>query len=181
MRLYRVFPWDASAAADTFGGALFVPEGGSGRFDNPHAYRAFYASLSPEGAVGEAFAGFARWRPALFHRGEARYALATYEVPDALEVADLDRVPELSALGIDRVREIVTRERAVTQALAGRIFAEKRYAGLRWWSVYVPDWTNVALWNRKPLALAAEPEPLSIGHRAVADAAAALPRFILKR
>lgn len=182
MRLYRVFPWDTNAAADQPGGALFSPSSDQGRFDNEKSYRGLYLSHSAEGAVGERFGGYARWRPALFNdpRGR-RFSLATFELPNNTAIADLDRVDMLVAHGIRRVTQVATEDRSVTRPIAARIFGLSTFVGLAWWSVLHADWSNVLLWSHSALALVDEPDPLSIGHRAVVTAAAQLPRPILKR
>jgi hypothetical protein len=180
VKLYRVFPWDENAAADQPGGALFSPPGGSGRFDNPELYRRLYCSRTAEAAVGDRLGVFARWRPEHLCEGNFRLSLATLDVPDQ-PLADLDLVQTLVVNEIDRVTKIVARDRSVTQPIAARIFELSLYAGLVWWSVYYPDWSNVMLWSNAGVSLASEPEPLSIGHRAVAEASSLMRRPILKR
>lgn len=180
MRLHRVFPWDERAAVDHPGGALFSPQGGTGRFDNPEMYRRLYCSRTPEAAVGERLGIFARWRPQHLREGRLRLSLATFDVPDA-PLADLDVVQTLVLNQIDRVTRIVTPDRAVTQPIAARIFELSLYAGLAWWSVYYPDWSNVMLWNANGASLAVDPEPLTIGHRAIVEASILMRRPILKR
>jgi hypothetical protein len=182
VRLYRAFPWDTNAAADQPGGAFFCPTSEQGRFDNHKIYRGLYLSRSAQGAVGERFGGYARWRPALFtDRQGRRFSLATYELPDEIAIADLDSVDMLVAQDIKRVTQVATEDRSVTQPIAARIFASSTYVGLAWWSMLHADWSNVLLWSRSGLSLVDEPDPLSIGHRAVVTAAAQLPRPILKR
>ncbi len=96
-------------------------------------------------------------------------------------VADLDVVDMLALHGIERVTEVATSDRFVTQPIAARIFSVSIYAGLAWWSVYRADWSNVMLWAHAGITLVSNPEPLSIDHRAVIEAAIRLPRPIVKR
>lgn len=179
MKLYRVFPWDANAAVDTPGGALFAPIRGAGRFDNPELYRAFYLSLTPEAAVGERFSMLARWRKETFIERGLPLSLATVDVPDDLPIIDLNRVSELTHHHISLVTTVATRERSVTQNLAARLHTIGDNAGLRWWSLYVPEWTNVIIWDQTRRTLAITPDPLSTSHPAVTLAATTLPRTLL--
>ena len=178
MRLYRVFPWIRGAAAREPGGALFLPASSQGRFDNPKLYRGFYCSQSPEGAIGERFAQHLWWAPGQFRSGGRELALATFSLPDERPLADFDRVDTLVAEQVLRVTQVSTRRRTETQALAARVFGRGTYSGLSWWSVYYADWSNVMPWSLDDLAIVGDPVPLSIGHRAVIEAATLLPRPI---
>jgi len=180
MRLYRVFPWNPSAAVDTPGGALFIPSSKTGRWDNPELCGGLYCAASPEGAVGERFAQQAVWRPRLFQNPVVTHALATFE-SQSLTLADFGHVPTLSKLGVTRVIDVVTRDRAVTQPLAARAYRLGGLHGLSWWSSYVADWTNILIWDTTLLALVGEPEPLSVAHPAVVRAADTLPRSVILR
>jgi hypothetical protein len=114
----------------------------------------------------------------------ARRALAVVEVPDDLNILDLDDPLVLAALGI-KPSQVVGRNPAATQDLALRVFrettagGERRWAGLSWWSFHRPFWTNVALWaapgETLPLTVV-EVQPLSCGHDAIIESAAALAK-----
>ncbi|HVA29058.1 MAG TPA: RES family NAD+ phosphorylase, partial [Candidatus Baltobacteraceae bacterium] len=171
MRLYRVFPHDPSAAQDEPGGALFIPNGGAGRFDNPKLYKAFYAALEPQCAIVETLGEIATWDDRDFMRAirvdgtwkQIKLALATYEI-DA-KIVNLARIEQLAELGVTSVTEIVTRQRRVTQAVASLAFAHdmfNEHAGLAWWSFYLPEWSNVMLWNSDAVTLAGAPETLNV-------------------
>lgn len=167
---------------DQPGGALFIPESSAGRFDNPDLYRLLYAAAEPECAIAERFGNFSRWRPETFRQSVAgrivQFALATYDAP-IVDACDLASVAELRRLEVDNIREIVTRDRGVTQHFAARVHNMGRDTGLKWWSFYNPEWTNVALWNRRELTLVRDPEPLSTKHPAVIKAAEDLPRVLV--
>lgn len=180
MRLYRVFPWDPSAAMDRPGGALFIPRSSTGSFDNPDLFQGLYCAASPEAAIGERFARLRAWRPATFQNAKATFALATIDTQD-LALADLGHVPTLTKLGIQRVTDVVTRDRAVSQPVAARAYHLGAAHGLSWWSAYVADWTNVLLWDTTRLTLVGQPEPLSVAHPAVAASADTLPRSVVLR
>lgn len=181
MNLYRVFPWDARAAVNQPGGALFRPASSNGGFDNPDLYLGLYCARSPEAAVGERFGFLARWRSTTFAQRGLPLSLAVVVASDTLPLVDLDEVATLAAHSIRRASTIATRNRSVTQPIAARAFHRGNSAGIAWWSPYVADWSNVLLWKPGPLTLASEPEPLSPSHRAVISAAALLPRVLLDR
>lgn len=182
MRLFRVFPYDHDAAAGDPGGALFVPAGGKGRFDNPSLYRMLYTSTTAEGAVAETFGNLEAWRPGTFVRriGSKRvpFALAEFDVPDP-RIIDLARIDMLEALEIEKVTDIVSRDRTRTQTLAAKIYDTGTYQGLAWWSFYNPVWTNVGLWDRTGLKLVGDPQVLTVAHPGVVAAAQALPRLLI--
>ncbi len=176
MKLYRVFPYNANAAVDQPGGALFLPVGGFGRFDNATLYRAFYSSLEPEGAIIERFGDFDTWHPNNFFARIAAadeplpLSIATYEAD--ITIVNLARVEQLRELGVERVTEIVTRNRTSTQDLAARAFETlSDRAGLAWWSFHVPEWTNVMLWRSDGLQLLEAPQPLGVKHPLVIETA----------
>jgi hypothetical protein len=52
------------------------------------------------------------------------------------------------------------------------------YAGLSWWSFYEPRWASIGLWDTAGLTVAGEPEPLTMSHDAVLDAAALIRRVL---
>lgn len=47
--------------------------------------------------------------------------------------------------------QIVTRDRAKTQAWARTIFALRKYVGACWWSFYDPNWPVMGLWDSSSL------------------------------
>jgi hypothetical protein len=181
LRLYRVIPYDESVAPAQRGGALFVPAGGAHRIDNPDLYDVLYVAAEPEAAVAEAFGRIPVWTTETFVHGSGRaQQLLTYELLDTAMLFDLNDVVALAALGINRPTDVVTRNRARTQAWARAIFEQGGYAGARWWSYYEPEWTVVGLWERGGVAVVDQPEILSVDHAAVRNAAARIVRQIVR-
>lgn len=83
---------------------------------------------------------------------------------DPVLLAELDLPPDA----------IASRDRAVTQGVAQRLF-EVGYAGLRWWSAFFGDWHTVVLFRERlsPGAVQfGEPEPVELNTPALLDAAA---------
>ncbi|GAC1389217.1 MAG: hypothetical protein NVSMB31_04910 [Vulcanimicrobiaceae bacterium] len=177
MRLYRTFPYDPNAAERDPGGALFVPPGGAGRIDNPDLYRTFYASSDPAGSIAEVFGIFPYWDSETFaHANGHRYTLATYDAPDG-PFFDLDNPANLMKFGI-KPSEVVMRDRKLTQQWARNIFLAGSYIGIKWWSFYGPQWSNLGIWEYAAITLAQPPDPLHPKHGAVLDAANQIVRLI---
>jgi RES domain len=176
MRLYRVFPFDAEAKPSERGGALFAPRGRAGRIANPKLYAELYVSSSAAGALSEAFGRLATWAEGMLTVRDRPYALATYELPDDRDpVCDLDNAARLLAYDL-RPSEVVARDRNVTQAWAEQIYRSGKWAGISWWSRYDSRWRSFGLWSRKYLRVSNPPEPLTMRHAAVREAAELLPR-----
>lgn len=184
MRLYRVLPYLANAADDEPGGVFFRPASGKNRADSPTPgyYRCLYVGDSPSGAIAEAFGRFDDWDNTLFKASPAtpalpnsHFALATCDLSDTARICDLDDPTELLARAL-RPSNVVTRDRAVTQAWAKRIFNERSYVGVNWWSYYDPNWRSLALWDIADLALAQSPRLLRANDPDVIDAARAIAR-----
>lgn len=179
MTLYRVFPYDRSAALTEWGGALFVPPStGRGRIDNA-LYDTLYTAKIAEAAIAESFGRLAIWRPDSFVNGSGHpYALASYDAPPDLETFNLNDIGALLSIGITRPTDIVTRDRATTQAWAATIFDLNRYSGAEWWSYYNPDWPVVGLWDCSRITLIGLPEIITAASPVVESAAAAIVRQI---
>jgi hypothetical protein len=178
VRLYRVFPWLASARDGEPGHPLHAPSPqGGGRADNPDHYLNLYLSSLPAGAVAEAFGRLAWWVPEMFAvpglPGSAR-ALATCDVPDDAAICDLDDASSLVSLAL-RPSEVVTRDVGVTQRWALRVYQERRWVGVRWWSYYDARWHSYALWGRSGLSVS-QVERLHLDHPAVVEASDVLGR-----
>ena len=177
-RLYRVLPWVAGARKGEAGHALHrASRQGAGRVDNPEHYRVLYASDAAAGAVAEAFGNHAVWTPMLLGGrpglpGSVR-ALATFDAPGA-ETLDLDDARRLVEREL-RPSVVVARDRSLTQRWALGVFEEKHWAGIRWWSHYDSRWGSFGLWDIARLKLV-EVVPLTPGHPALLEAAAALSR-----
>ena len=155
--LYRVFRSVAGASSDAPGGPLFVPRErqGAGRHDSPGRYGAFYAARTPIAAVAESIQAF-RGRE-LGEDDLARAdgsALALAELDDApLEAAMLRDLDDPAVLVAEAWRPswVAGRDRAVTQAMAVRVF-EAGGLGLSWWSTLDASWTNVTLFAERTIA-----------------------------
>lgn len=150
--LYRVLPYVPGARTGSPGHPMFVPSAlGAGRVDNPGQYDVLYLGDTAAGAIAEAFGWASTWDASLFRGipalpGSVR-ALATYDLDDArVSICDLDDAARLVELGL-RPSQVVTRDRAVTQQWAARIYAQKSLAGVRWWSYYDPRWGSYGVWD----------------------------------
>lgn len=177
MLVYRVFPYLASVKAGQPGHPLYVhPEQGTGRFDNPAQYLAWYMADLPTAAVGESFGDLSVWRDEMFPFPRipgSRRALGTYRLPDELPYVDLDDPQRLVELGV-RPSQVVERNRPYTRALALRIYQQGPYNGLRWWSFHRPQWRVYCLWEIGPTIEVID--HLSLSFPAVRDAATTLSK-----
>jgi hypothetical protein len=186
VRLYRIFPYLASAAVDEPGGAFYLPPGGKNRADSPTgAYRCLYAGDDPSGAIAEAFGRFTIWdrdvleaNPAAPVLPGSRFALATYELRAGYDLCDLDDARRLVDLSL-RPSEVVTRDRKVTQRWAQAIQAAGSHHGLAWWSYYDARWKSVAVWTIQALALLGTPRILKLTDDEVMKAATIIVRQIV--
>ncbi len=177
-RLYRVLPWVAGARKGEAGHPMHrSSRQGAGRIDNPEHYRVLYASDAAAGAVAEAFGNHAVWTPLLLLgrpdlAGSVR-ALATFDAAgiDAVDLDDPSRLVEREL----RPSAVVARDRSLTQRWALRIFEERRWAGIRWWSPYDSRWGSFGLWDLSKLKLLGA-VPLERNHPALLEAAAVLAR-----
>lgn len=189
MLAYRVFPHVPGSEPGDKGHALYrPPTQGGGRIDNPRRYRTTYLAREAAGAIGETFGGRPAWDEDMFELGStdpdlnrARRALATFQLPDDIALLDLDHAYALHERGM-RPTSVIERNRRATQAWALRVFEEadhngdRRWAGVQWWSYYLPPWRMLGLWDATPRLL--NVEPLTLTHPAVIDAASALVRAI---
>lgn len=179
--LYRVLPYLAAARRGAPGHPMYVPPAaGSGRVDNPGLYDILYLGDSAPGAIAEAFGWASVWSSALLRGtpslpGSVR-ALARYALDDALAaVCDLDDAARLVELAL-RPSQVVTRERAVTQAWAATIYHRGEFAGVRWWSYYDPRWGSFGLWDVTALSLVDVVVLDDLDHPDIAEAADVLSR-----
>lgn len=183
--LYRVcvvHP-DARRATDN-GHPLYVwPRQGAGRIDDPAGgYRVLYAATGREAAVAEALGRYPRWTPPVLAAPPAAppgsvLALVSYDGAPA--VCDLDDAGRLLALQL-RPSRVVTRDRAVTQAWARRLYDTGEWEGVSWWSAYDAEWTSVGLWDHSSLSVV-DVTPLRLDDPAVVAAAERILRPIARR
>lgn len=190
MILYRVFPHLSTARRGTPGHPHYLhrPQG-KGRLDNPGDYDLWYFAVVPEGAIGEVFGDLTAWVDGMFDvpfLPGARRALGRYELPDDLDILELDDAQALLDRGL-RPTQVVGRNRAVSQTWALRIFREqthdgsRKWAGVRWWSFQRPQWPVIGLWvppGELPAHRVVGVEALDLSHPAVADAARTLAKNI---
>jgi hypothetical protein len=90
-------------------------------------------------------------------------------------VLDLDDPSNLVARDL-RPSGVATRARRPTQRLALRLY-EEGVDGLEWWSTIEASWINVTLFADRiggRLSVVGEPEPLTLDHPAVREAAEAV-------
>ena len=174
--LYRVFPSLRGAGEAEPGGPLYVARErqGSGRIDNPETYGVLYLAATPVAAVAERFQGFRgrRLTPRHLKAGmsgrEGVWALGSYRSRRVRE-CDLDDPRPLLEREL-RPSDIATRDRLLTQRWAREIHDERRWPGVRYWSVLEAKWPVVARWSWEDLVVE-DVEPLTLFHPAVREAA----------
>lgn len=152
MILHRCFAWNRAAHDDAPDGPLWFPRifQGEGRHDNPDTYGCLYLADRTLSCIVEQLAAFRgqRLTPSLLRRRGLPLALATIELEDAASVIDLD---DPVVLGREQLRpsRVATRSRTVTQPQALALYRKHPdAAGLRWWSSWEAQWTNVTLFDR---------------------------------
>jgi hypothetical protein len=138
-------------------------------------YNELYLSDSAAGAIGETFGRFPVWDDAMLEHPRGRYAIAAFELGE-LPICDLDDARALVRLNL-KPTDVITRNRALTQAWGRALFNEGGWIGVSWWSYYVPEWTNVALWDIGSLRLD-HVRALTIASSEVRAAADAIARLI---
>lgn len=178
MLLWRVFPFlETASDRSQPGHPLYVhPRQVRGRWDNPE-YSLLNLAEEPAGAIGESFGNLTRWSPSMLTfpmlPGSER-RLGVYRFDESVQpMCDLDDSPTLVRLGI-RPTQVVVRDRRFTQALAARIHAEHRWAGIRWWSYQRPQWGLRVAWEHTSIEIE-RIEALS-DHPALHEAADALAK-----
>jgi hypothetical protein len=149
--LHRCFAWRERARADQPDSPLWFPREfqGDGRHDNPDLYGCLYVTDRELSGVVEQLARFRGQRligPMLVRRG-LPLALASIELPDAVELVDLDDPAVLRSRRL-RPSLVATRDRAVTQPQARSVYDETGAAGIRWWSIHESQWANYTLFDR---------------------------------
>lgn len=180
MLIYRIFPHLPTASPGEPGHPLYVhPDQGTGRWDNPDLYLLLYASSTPSGAIGESFAHLSTWSQAMLPFPTIDLAtrrLGIYSInEEGQPLLDLDDPNALAARSL-RPTDVVKRNRPHTQEIARRIFHERRWTGISWWSMHRPQWTLHALWGREDIRVEGI-EDLE-GHPGVRDAGTLLAKAL---
>lgn len=179
--LWRAFPWDPEAESGRPFSASYVRPGqGQGRFDLPGPPGGvLYLAETPEHAVAELIQHYRGRRLTAYHLRVADHSLALVSIrfPDAVRsgIIDLCDPEVLVRVGI-RPDQLASRDRHLTQRIAAEIHANG-HTGLRWWSALAGDWHTVVVFRdrvRRSRARYGRPEPLTLEHEAVRNAAAAL-------
>jgi hypothetical protein len=150
---------------------------GDGRHDNPDVYGALYMSRNPASPVAELLKDAPRGvlEPALLMHEGSPYALAAFDEGGLDDLVDLDDPAVLAGRHL-RPSGVATRNRQATQRLALHLHQEGA-TGFEWWSTIEASWINVTLFEERVadrLDLAGEPEPLTIDHPTVREAADAV-------
>jgi hypothetical protein len=174
--LYRCFAWDERSRGAEVDGPLWFPRAyqGEGRHDNPDLYGCLYLADRGLSSVIEQLARFRSQRltPPLLRRRGLPLALAEIELPDGVEIVNLD---DPSVLRRENLRPsiVATRQRHVTQPQARKLYeGNTRIVGLSWWSTYESLWTNMTLFDRSAPRLRLQSvRVLEIGDPAVIEAA----------
>jgi hypothetical protein len=177
--LFRVFPSIPGARPNDPGGPLYVPlfDQGGGRHDNPDHYGVLYLSRAQASPVAEKlrdYRGRGLADTDLFDEG-SRLVLARIDDDALTALIDLDDPANLVARGL-RPSVVATRQRKPTRRMALRLY-EEGADGFEWWSTIEASWINVTLFADRVggrLSVAAEPEPLTLDHPAVREAAEAV-------
>lgn len=149
MKAYRIAPWDPRGGPKQLFQSLTAVRPGqqAGRWDNSRLYGALYLALSQAGAVAEVLGNHTTWTDALFDApglGLRRHLLTVQIDEDVVaRLVDVDDAHFLADRGL-RPSEVAGRARTRTRTLAADLFAEGA-SGIRFWSYYRPEWTNVAL------------------------------------
>ena len=184
MILYRCFPYIPAIKKIEPGHPLYIPASRStGRINNPDIYSPSYWSAQPECAVAETYGNQMLWSSGTFagtpQLPHANHAIATIEITDNARIFNMDNAPNLVKLRL-RPSQVVTRDNAVTQDWARKIFELGTYAGISWWSIFWPEWMSCGVWNLTGVKILSI-ENLSIGHAAVLKSAEVLNKQVLSQ
>lgn len=183
--LYRVFPRLIGAGPLDPGGALYAPrfDQGAGRHDYPDAYGVLYLSRHSVSPVAEHLRAL-RIRTVTdrhLERESARLSLATVDDAELRDLLDLDDPRNLLQRSL-RPSRVATTNRELTQPMAVAIY-EEGVPGFEWWSTIEASWINVTLFEDRVtdrLTIVGEPEPLTLDHPAVRQAAEAVGVLLSK-
>ena len=168
---WRVFPWDPAAQpGEPFSPSYMHPSQGSGRFDVAGKLVVYLAETAVH-AVAEKLQRFRGQRIDRKDLIESGKPLALVECElGKIKLADLCDPAVLVKHDI-KPDVLASRQIAKTQGIAARL-AKAGYAGLRWWSALSGDWHTIVVFEGA--IEYGKPEPLTIGHKVVVEASAAL-------
>jgi len=181
--LYRIIPFVTEAKKGEPGHPLyFPPNQGMARVDNSNHYAVGYLATSGSCAVSESFGYLSTWDAMMLRPiktlPESRWAIVAYTLKKESVIFDMDDAANLLKLKI-RPSRVVTRDRAVTQSWALKVFKSSASAGVSWWSFYNPDWSCVGLWDLPKLKVKGV-EELTLENSWVEEASRATNRPIYK-
>ena len=180
--LYRCFPFSSAIKKIEPGHPLYIPASrSSGRVNNPDIYSTSYWSAQPECAVAETYGSQLQWSSGTFagtpQLPHSNQAIAAIEIPDGARIFNMDNSPNLVKLKLPP-SQVITRNNAVTQAWARKIFEFNKFVGIRWWSIFWPEWQSYGVWNLTGVKILGI-ENLSIAHEAVVESAKVLNKQVL--
>lgn len=168
---WRVFPWNPAAkAGEPFSPNYVHPNQGSGRFDVGGKLVVYLAETAVH-AVAEKLQRFRGQKVDRKDLLESGHHLALVQCQlEKTKLADLCDPAVLMKYGI-APDVLASREVTKTQGVAAMLH-KAGFAGLRWWSALSGDWHTIVVFEG-PIAYG-EPEPLTLGHAVVQEAATAL-------
>ena len=180
--LYRCFPFSSAIKKIEPGHPLYIPASrATGRVNNPDIYSTSYWSAQPECAVAETYGSQLQWSSGTFagtpQLPHSNQAIAAIEIPDGARIFNLDNAPNLVKLKLPP-SQVITRNNAVTQAWARKIFEFNKFVGIHWWSIFWPEWQSYGVWNLTGVKILGI-ENLSIAHEAVVESAKVLNKQVL--
>ena len=180
--LYRCFPFSSAIKKIEPGHPLYIPASrSSGRVNNPDIYSTSYWSAQPECAVAETYGSQLQWSSGTFagtpQLPHSNQAIAAIEIPDGARIFNMDNSPNLVKLKLPP-SQVITRNNAVTQAWARKIFEFNKFVGIHWWSIFWPEWQSYGVWNLTGVKILGI-ENLSIAHEAVVESAKVLNKQVL--
>jgi hypothetical protein len=187
MPCWRVFPWNAGAADGAPFSARYVPPAGAqtgGRFDLG-VPALLYLAQNPAHALAELLQAHRGKQLTSEHlvRGDphepGRYhplSLVRATLPAEVEARLPDLTDPAVLLALDlRPDQLASHDRKVTRAISQRVHADAAaYPGFRWWSALTGEWHVTVLFLDRVDVRSIDyttPEPLSIRHPAVGEAA----------
>lgn len=181
--LYRVVPFMPGAKKGELGHPLyFPPNQGMARVDNSSYYAVGYLATRGSCAVSESFGFLTVWDSRMLRPiktlPESRWVVATYTLKTESVIFEMDDAANLQRLKI-RPSRVVTRDRAITQSWALKVYKNGGSAGISWWSFYNPDWSCVGLWDLSKLKVK-EIEELTLENSWVEEASRATNKPIFK-